>query len=90
MTNSDTIKFELNKEETKKFYEFKDRVREIKKEELVARKGADIDSDYLSKRSQPSDYNVTIQIVEGYIGYTVYAICETLNLKENITDYSIW
>ena len=90
ITSKDTIKYELSPKETKRYQKFRDKVKEIETEELKAREHVDLDTDYYSKRSGNQNYSVSLSFVEGDIGFTVYAECEALNLKENITDYDTW
>ena len=90
LTSQDTIRFELSKNEARKYQEFRDKVKGIKTEELAARKDTDFDEDYLMKRSKSTDYDVTVNIVNGSIGFSVYVSCDALGLKEDITDHDTW
>jgi len=88
--NNNGIKFELSKKEAERYRDFKSKVTEIKASELQTRQTADLDDDYYSKRTKLTDFAISLSFVEGSIGHTVYVSCDTLGLKEDITDHDTW
>lgn len=90
ITEKGTIKLELSEEETKKYKKFEAKVNKLKKFNYKSRKDIDLDNDYLSKRSNSDDYSISITFIPNSIGVSVFVSCDTLNLKENITDYCTW